>query len=176
MLTSKRNSGFTIVELIMTILILSIATAGVVGSLSYGLRYSADAMPRAKTVALAQAYFDEIMAKRYDETTPLGGLPACSVATIPCTDAAAFDDGEVRSSYDDVDDFHGLDERPPRNADGMAMTDYDEFRVQIAVRYPDATETAALGIGASTDAKLVSLTVTTPDGDAVTFGLLRANF
>jgi MSHA pilin protein MshD len=42
----------------------------------------------------------EILSRRFDELSPVGGIPACTVCSIP----AAFNDGESRTLYDDVDD------------------------------------------------------------------------
>ena len=168
--------GFTMVELILAMAIIAIATLAMTSALSFAISHQADAMPRAQMTALAQAYFDEIMAKRYDEQTPLGGLPACSASTSPCSASSAFDDGESRLLFDDVDDFHGLDEQPPLDAAGNPMTEYAAFRVQVSVTYPTALEQTSLGLTRTTDAKLVSLTVTTTDTKQMQFTLLRTNF
>lgn len=171
-----RAHGFTLVELIATIAILAIAAIGISSALAFAMRHQADSMTDAKVVALVQAYSDEIMAKRYDENTPLGGLPACSTATTPCSSAAAFDDGENRADYDDVDDFDGLDDAPPRQLDGTPLTDYASYRVQVNVRYPTPAQASTLGVASSTDAKIIDIVVSDGSGSQQTFSVVRANF
>jgi len=160
----------------MTIVIMAVASVGMISALSFALKHQSDSMPQAKMVALAQAYFDEIMAKRYDENAPIGGRPACSATTTACSLASAFDDGESRAQYDDLDDFHGLDEQPPLHADGTPMSAYAGFRVQVSVRYPTAGQIVTLGVATATDAKIVDIQVSTPTGTDLNFTLVRANF
>jgi MSHA pilin protein MshD len=167
--------GFTLIEVVVTMLIISIAALGVMYSLGLGLRHQSDALWQAKAVALAESYMEEILARRYDEQSPLGGEPPCST-TIACSAPGAFDDGESRAEFDDVDDYDGLVEQPPRDVSGNPRADYDSYRVAVTVAYPNPTQIASLGLDTGTDAKLVTVTVSTPEGGAMTFSALRGNF
>ena len=170
------DAGFSLVELVVTLLLLTIAAVAMTSSMGFAMRYQSDGLRNVKTLALAQAYAEEILARRFDERTPLGGVPACSASTTPCSPAGAFDDGESRAAYDDVDDYDGLDEAPPVDAAGNTLSGYDRYRVQISVAYADAAQVAALGLDDATDAKIVTLTITTPDGRSRNFPFVRANF
>jgi len=171
-----RVGGFTLIELIVTMLIISIAALGVTYSLGLGLRHQSDALWQAKAVALAEAYMEEVLARRYDEHAPSGGQPPCSPSTTACSAANAFNDGESRTEYDDVDDYDGLIEQPPRDADGSSRPDYASYRVAVTVAYADPSQIAALGLDAATDAKLVTIAVSTPESGSMTFAALRGNF
>ncbi len=150
----SRQQGLSLVELIATIVILSIALAGVAIGLSQGLNRSGEAIAELQAVALAQSYLDEILGKRYDEKTRNRGVPPCrdpSLSGVPaarrCTFESAFgpDAGETSVTYsrirwDDVDDYDGMDEgnggaNTMVDANGATRTDYDAFRVQVNVRY-----------------------------------------
>jgi MSHA pilin protein MshD len=168
--------GFTLIELIVTMLIISIAALGVTYSLSLGLRHQSDALWQAKTVALAEAYLEEILARRYDENSPSGGVPPCTPSSTACSAPGAFNDGEIRAEYDDVDDYDGLVEQPPRDVSGNPRPDYDSYRVAISVAYSNPAQIAALGLDSATDAKLVTVTVSTPEGGSMSFNALRGNF
>jgi MSHA pilin protein MshD len=74
--TASRECGFTLIELVVTMLIISIAALGVMYSLSLGLRHQSDAIWQPKAVALAGSYMEEILGRRYDEQSPSGGTPA----------------------------------------------------------------------------------------------------
>ena len=65
--------GATLVELVMTIVIISVAIAGVVGAFSLIAGRSADPLNQTRAVALAQLYIDEILARRFAEASPNGG-------------------------------------------------------------------------------------------------------
>ncbi len=168
--------GFTLVEMIVTILIIAIASVGITSSLSFALAHQSDGIWRTKAVALAQAYAEEIMARRFDENTPNGGLPACSTATVNCSTSANFDDGETRPEFDDVDDYDGLNDLPPVDAQGNVRTGYNNYRVQVAVAYPTGAQMTAFGLSTATDAKIVTLSVTAPGQAPMAFSLLRSNF
>ena len=166
--------GFTLVELVVTIAIMSIALLGVAYSLQFSAKYSADPLWQSKTVELVQSYANEIMARRFDEQTPIGGVPACT----SCTVAGSFgaDGGEVRSagnnSFDDVDDYHGVDDLPPLDAMGSLRPEYANYRVEVEVSYAGT----ALGLSSDDHAKEVTITVTPPGQSAMTFSVYRGNF
>lgn len=168
--------GFTLIELVVTMLIISIAALGVLYSLGLGLRHQSDSLWQAKAVALAQSYMEEILARRYDEHSPPGGPPPCSTTTTACSPFGAFGDGEPRAEFDDVDDYDGLIEQPPRDVYGNPRSDYDSYRVTVSVAYADAAQIASFGLDTGTDAKVVTVTVSTPEGGALTFSALRGNF
>lgn len=171
-----RASGFTLIELVVTMLIISIAALGVMYTLGLGLRHQSDALWQPKAVALAESYMEEILARRYDEQSPLGGVPPCSTTSTSCSASGAFNDGEIRSEFDDVDDYDGLTEQPPRDVYGNPRPDYDSYRVVVSVEYANGVQVAALGMDAVTDAKLVTVSVSTPEGGSMTFGAFRGNF
>lgn len=168
--------GFTLVELVLTMVIISIAVLGVMSSLSFAVSHQSDGLWQAKAVALAHSYFEEIDARRYDENTPNGGVPPCSVATVACSSAVNFDDGEARAAFDDVDDYDGLNDSPPLDPLGATRPGYERYRVEIDVAYVDAAQVIALGLDEASDAKLITVTVTPPNGAALTFAQLRGNY
>ncbi len=179
--------GVTLIEMVLTILILSIALVMISAVLSGGLGRSADTTQELRSVALAQSYLDEILGKRFDENSAPRGIPPCSGT---CTAEGSFgpDGGELREDYDDVDDYHGLDEgdgqvNPLQDAAGATRTGYDNFRVQVSVRYIDiGVEEASLGVAANDlddneDAKLITVTVSyTAAADGVSYSAYKANF
>ena len=168
--------GFTLVEAIITLMIVSIAVLAITSVLSFGVSRSADGLWQAKAVGLAESYIEQIMARRFDEQTPLGGVPACSATTVACTPVGAFDDGEPRADFDDVDDFHGVDDIPALDGDGAPIPGYERYRVEVDVTYPDAAQQAELGLTQADDAKIITVTVTAPAQRPMAFRVVKANF
>lgn len=160
--------GFTLVEIVVTIVILAIALVSVTSIVTLGITNSANTLLETRAIALAHAYLDEILGRRFDERSATGGLGPCydlppPAATGKCTAVANLgpDGGETsRDRYDDVDDYNGLAEgdgfTPIKDADGVTRSNYESFTVQVAVRY--AGTDAVLGLNA-TDAKLITVTV-----------------
>lgn len=173
---SVTAAGFSLVEMVVTILIISIAMVGISSSLAFGLRHQSDGIWRTKAVALAEAYFEEISARRYDENTPNGGVPACSPTTTSCSTSANFNDGEARGDFDDVDDYNGISDMPPQDATGAPRSGYNNYRVSVDVAYATAAQVTALGLADATDAKIVTIRVTPPGQQDMEFTLLRSNF
>ena len=152
----------------MAIVILSITLVVTLSVISNAVQQSADPLMQHKAVLISQAYFDEILTKPFAEDTPVGGVPASTSASV-CTLGS---NGESRIQYDDVDDYHLLDETPPRSQDDTPLTEYAGFRVQVNV----SCSGLALGFGNNYDAKLVTVTVDPPDVGTVTFAAYRGNY
>ncbi|MFT6915234.1 MAG: MSHA pilin protein MshD [Motiliproteus sp.] len=174
------SGGFTLVELIITIVILSISMLGMAYSLQFNVSHSGDSLWQTKTVALVQAYSDEILSKRYDHNTPLGGLPACdSPSAEPCSNTLGPESGEQRgdgnNTYSDVDDYHGLNEMPPLDAMGVIRSGYEGYRVKVSVSYASGAE---LDLNSDRQAKLIQISVTPPFSKErpVEFSLYRGNY
>ena len=172
---AAHSGGFTLVEAVVTMVILSIAALAMSQALGFAFVHSSDGLWQARTVALAEAYLEEAAARRFDESSPVGGVPPCSAVTVACS-AIGPDAGETRATFDDVDDYHGLSEAPPLDAQGNVRVAFASYRVDMTVRYLSAAEVTTLGLDATTDAKHVAVTIIPPGRSAQTFTQLRGNF
>ncbi|MEX0965244.1 MAG: type II secretion system protein [Pseudohongiellaceae bacterium] len=149
---NKKQKGVTMVELVLTIVILAIALTGISVMLSRGFNRSSDALIQLRAVSLAQAYLDEILGKRFDENSRNSGIPPCRGTTGPlgrrCSQETGTpqpevfgpDGSETRATYDDVDDYHNLSEgfgtgNDLEDAQGVLRTGYDNYTVNVSVRY-----------------------------------------
>lgn len=165
------ESGFSLIESILTIVIISISLVVLISAWSGAAKRSGDPFWHAKAAYLGQAYIEEILTKRYDENTPVGGLPACTTAT--CTAEASFgpEGSESRATFDDVDDYDGLSETPSENALGVVRDEYNSYQVEVNVSYagtdfsrPDRT------------LKLIEVLVTPPGETTQRFTVYRGNY
>ena len=62
-----RERGATLIELVISIVVIAIAASAVLGVLSSTVGRSADAMVLSQGVAIAEAYLEEISLKPYDD-------------------------------------------------------------------------------------------------------------
>ena len=85
----SRQSGFTLIELVISIVIISIALTGILLVMNRTSISSADPMIRTQVASIAQSYLEEIMLREY-------------------VDPDNNEVGEDRSSFDDVDDYNNL--------------------------------------------------------------------
>lgn len=167
--------GFSLIELIVTIVVTAIALTALSMGLLTASRNSVDPIVSMRAATLAQAYLDEILSKRFDEQNGNGGVTRCGEPSQPaCTVVMAAESGETRATFDDVDDYNGLNETPPADAFGVTQSNYDGFRVQVSVNYA-GNEFSGFGI-AQNSTKKITVTVTAPIGGQFVFAAHRGNF
>ena len=76
----EKTVGFTLIELVLTIVILGFSAMVIIPFFS-AIVHSPDPVLREKAIALAQAMMDEIVAKKWDKNTPVGGGPVVTGET-----------------------------------------------------------------------------------------------
>jgi MSHA pilin protein MshD len=185
----ESQKGVSLIEMIFVIIILSVALVGIATTISGGTSRSSDTLVEIQSIALAQAYLDEIVGKRFDEGNRASGIPPCrgtlaAGAARRCSEEPEVvvtserlfgpDGSEVRATYDDVDDYdglvEGLGESFPddtlKDANGADREGYDNYSVSIAVNYYDGAGTNVEYTGPTGeelddmyDAKLITVTV-----------------
>jgi MSHA pilin protein MshD len=101
--------GVTLIELVVSIVVIATAGSALLGTLSYLAGEGSDYLQQAQAQSIADSYLAEITGKSFAD--PGGG------------------DGEPRLLFDDVDDYNGLSE-PATNAAGAAPGNY---QVQVAL-------------------------------------------
>jgi MSHA pilin protein MshD len=150
-MSMRRQAGTTLIELVIAIVIVSIAVSAVLMIFSMNVGQSADPMIRHQAVAIAEAYLEEISLKPFAD--PGGG------------------DGEAsRDLYDDVDDYHGLVNVGARNQFDAALAGLGDYTVSVTV-----TQSALPSIAAS-DSYLINVTVTHAANINFTLSAYRPNF
>lgn len=89
-MTNQRHAGFSLIELIFFIVVVSIGLVGVLKVMDVGVASSADPMVRKQAQALAESVLQEVLQKAYTDPDP--GVTS----------------GEsTRATFDDVDDYNG---------------------------------------------------------------------
>lgn len=162
---SQRQSGVTLIELVITIVIVSVAIAGVVGGYSLVVGRSADTLYQSRTTALGQAYLDEILARRFGPGVGPGGNPPAS----GCNDTGTGG-GKDRSRYTNVNDYQGLEDSPPRLVSGGFGETYDGFSVEVTITC------AGSEVGVGDGAKRIDVMIQPPQGPDMTFTAYKGNF
>ncbi len=129
-------AGFTLIEIIVTIIITAIAFTSLLVWMVNANRHSVDPLLSTKAAELGQAYLEEILAKRFDENTSSGGVTRCTNSGAPlCSATLGAESGETRAQFDDVDDYHNVIDNGALNALGAPRANYTDFQVGISVSY-----------------------------------------
>ena len=119
MRNGKRQSGFTLIEAIMMIVVLGIAIPPLVYLYQQVSVRSVDHRYQMVALAYAQGMVDEIVSKPFEDAD----LATGSFGT---------EEG-ARASYDDIDDFDGWSQSPPQQINGTQMKDYGGFTRTVTV-------------------------------------------
>ena len=146
-IATRRQSqrGVSLIELLVSIVIVAIATSGVLGVLSMTSAASADPMLQHQAAAVAEAYLEEVLLKPFDD--PDGA------------------DGEAaRVDFDDIDDYDGLNDNGAHDQFDNAIAGLDAYDISV-----DVTGSAALAPVPATDALRIDVTVSR--GVAISFTL-----
>ncbi|MGI5310592.1 type IV pilus modification PilV family protein [Rheinheimera sp. WS51] len=182
----KLQQGVTLIELIIGIVVLAISLTLVTSVLGPLFIKSTDPWHQVRATELGQSLMNEILARSFDENSSRSGsLLRCNEAgALACTSQANFgpDGSETRLQFDDVDDFIAVNSL----ADALAYIDdagerekyYRNYQVSVAVRYATAAD-LSLSSGAAIGAeqlKVITLTVTTPNGEPIQFSALKGNW
>jgi len=171
--------GFTLIELIIGIVVLSIALAIVSTLIAPAEEKSADNVLQIKASELGQSLMNDITSRAFDDNSDMsGGLVRCGEpagGTNDCTAEADFgpeadEDPADRNTFDDVDDFNGFTDKVNSTGDAIDVG-YSQFTINVSVSYAGAD----LGL-TNTLAKRITVTVTTPLGTAIEFTSHKANF
>ncbi|MCQ4309992.1 prepilin-type N-terminal cleavage/methylation domain-containing protein [Pseudomonas stutzeri] len=117
----KRQQGMTLVELVISIVIIGIAAAALYSAMAAIIGRSADPMLRQQSLVIAEGYLEEILFQPYLDPTTLS------------SGNCAKTDGLLRERFDDVCDYAGLDDQGVRDATGAVVTALSAYRVQVSV-------------------------------------------
>ena len=146
-----KNQGFTLIELIVAMVVISVALAGVMSVINYTTLHSADPVLRHQAIAIAEAYMEEISLKNYADP-----------------DA----DGETdRALFDDVDDYNGLSDSGAVDQNGHAIAGLEKYSISVSVTPQNYGPAGNEGSGLK-----IAVTVIDPAGESLILTGYRANY
>lgn len=186
---SRRQFGMTLIELIMFIVIVGAALAGVLSVLDITARSSADPMVRKQMLAIAEAMLEEVQSQAFTWCDPDDPNAATATSSAGCTGgtngandestlplgpetaAAANGVAESRAAgsaapFDNISDYNGL-------ATGASATGTAGTAMPAGYNAAVTVAQAALGTVAAANALLITVTVTR-GSDSITLEGYRA--
>ncbi len=164
----RSQTGVTLVELIISIVVIALAVVGVMPLMSLTTRHSADPMIQHQAVAVAEAYLEEVLLLPFDE------FAASGTAEGPL----GFDAGEVtRDLFDDVNDYIAHTDAGARSLTnpGAVIPGLDQYTVNVVVQNDGNLGAGALAVP-NTSVELVTVRVTHPAGVNVVLAGYRTRY
>ncbi|MGK0499036.1 MAG: MSHA pilin protein MshD [Oceanicoccus sp.] len=188
----KDQQGFTLIEIVVTIVVIAISLTFLSSIFFASVGRSVEPILQIRAAEFSQALMDEILAKDFDENTPVGGVPACSTlgvaAATDCTaqNALGSDEGALpgsRSLFDDVDDYDAYCGAPVVVSDAFGVTpaNFERYSMSICVVYDgdrNGIDDEVDGVS-NVNAKLITVDVFPPSGanlDSIRISAYRGNF
>jgi MSHA pilin protein MshD len=188
----NKPTGFTLIELVIGIVVFSIALVLFSSLIVPQAIRSVDPIFQVRATELGQSLINEIASKSFDEKSDrTGGSTLCSQTIAPlCTtsdDFGAEEGFSNRQNFNDVDDYNGLSESDGgiKNTlnENVTVGDanlYQGFSASVIVFYDDDMD----GINDAIDGggnyigktKLVNVTITTPNNEEILFSTFRSNY
>jgi MSHA pilin protein MshD len=110
----QQQAGATLVELIVSIVIISTAIAGVLGIVNVTVLHSADPIVQQQAIAIAESYIEEITA-------------------LPVNDPDGVDGETDRDLFDNVNDYDALSDTGVVDQNGNAIAELDNYNVSVVI-------------------------------------------
>jgi MSHA pilin protein MshD len=151
-----RQKGITLIELIIFIVIIGVAMAGIVTAINFNVRHSADPVVKKQALAIAESMLEEIMLQNFSD--PDGGANVVETS---------------RDLYDDIDDYDNYSRNGISSIDAPSTTitgleDYD-----VSVQIDSAADLNGIDGG---KAKRITVTVTGPLDTTVLLESYRTDY
>ena len=169
-LTSPRipfNTGFTLLEVLITVVVLSIAATSIMGVYVNSVRTSADPMIQQQAVSIAEAYMEEILLKQFCHNPDPNPLVHCTLET------SGAEAGEVRSTYNDIRDYNDLGTTSVQDQNGNAVAGLTAYSVTVVV---GGRALAGGSTIPSSAAMRIDVTVSHPAIDPITISGFRTDY
>lgn len=132
------DRGFTLIELVISIVIISVGLTGCIFALTTASRYSADPMIKQQASSIAKSYMEEIISKEFPTTVPCGAPP-----------------GGGRTTYTNICDYHGLNNIGVKNQNDQPVAALSAYNVTVNID----TSGAILG-GLTSGTELIRIDIT----------------
>lgn len=159
-MSSKHSSGFTLIEMVIAIVIISVGLAGVLMAFNVAVKSSADPLVHKQMLSVAEEMMEEVLLKPFaaNGTAPTNSSASCGGALAS------------RAAFDDVADYDNYQTTGICDIDGVAVAGLETYSVQVTI---DAAATLG-AIGGSSVMKVI--VVVSHGADSITLVGWRTNY
>jgi type II secretory pathway pseudopilin PulG len=159
---ARGRAAFTLIEVTMSTMVVGLMLVAALGALGATARVRHVQSVRQRGETLARSLLSEIMAAAYEDPELPGGMG------LEAGEASA-----TRQDWDDVDDYHGWNEAPPRDRAGASLAGYEGWTLAATVEHVRADDPAVVA-SAPQGLKRITVTVSEPGGRPLAQVGLRA--
>lgn len=124
--------GFILVEASVTYVVLALALVALMPLFILSIRAAKNARRVAVATHLSVELLEEVRLRRFDEATP---TPSAAIATPGALGLDAGETAADKAGFDDIDDFNGWSEAPPKDPVGRVLGAFPSYSRSVTVRY-----------------------------------------
>jgi len=178
----RAHRGVTLVELIVFIVIVGVAMAGLFAAFNTITAASADPQARKQVLAIAESLMEEVQLMPFTHCDPddanaaTAGIGGCAIAANNEDLVMGPEGGETRYAapqFDNVSDYHGAPIGPGiRDIQGNSIAGLEAYSATITITRAGA----ALGLALDEDALKISIQVNHPSGVSMTLEGYRTRY
>jgi len=176
-----RQAGISLIELIIFIVIISVALVGILLVMNQTTMHSGDALLRKQSLAIAESLLEEVELMPFTWCDPDDPSAVSATSYAGCTASqqnansypAAETRGSLTSPLDNVVDYSNYTMSPIQDINGVAVSGLTGYSAHVAITH---VGTSYLGV-ADNDAGLqITVTVTAPNGTQLQLDGYRARY
>lgn len=172
---NRKTRGFTLIELVLTIVILSLGVTAFTALINQTVSRSADPMVISQANAIAQSYLEEIIPANFCDPDLSSNCPVnCAALCNVCASAFVSNLLETRAIFDDVCDYNFLPDNTVRNRFGTAIGTLSDYSVTVLV--DDVGETLNTLSSNNGQVVRINVNVTHANGADVSISGYKTNF
>ena len=166
------TGGFTLIEVLVTIVVVSFAATSIMGVFVNTVKTSADPLIQQQAIAIAEAYMEEIQSKKFcQDVAPPMIAPPPQVIPVCLTETGGSEGGESRSTFNDIQDYNDAAvDGVVKDQNDVAIAGLGGYTIAVTV------SAAALGGIAAGDAMRIDITVSHAAIDSITLSGFRTNY
>ncbi len=154
-----KQQGFTLLEVLVTIVVIAITATTLLGVYSSVVGRSSDPIIEQQAIAIAEAYLEEIQLQSFED--PEGG------------ETNGSEEGANRAQFDDVQDYNDASvDGAVEDQNGTAITQLAAYTVTVTVGF-EALDSITQ---ASSNALRIDVSVDHPAIDPITLSGFRTNY
>jgi type II secretory pathway pseudopilin PulG len=146
----KLRRGISLVEVTISMVIVSIMSMGVIQMTGVSARTRALSTDRVRGLALANDLLAEIQTRHWAD--PDSGVGSFGVRVDEY-------DGTTRTAYNDIDDYDGWEQSPPLQINGDPVPGFEGWTRSVSVEYALVSGTDVVTSGSFETGKLITVTV-----------------
>ncbi|MFN7085120.1 MAG: prepilin-type N-terminal cleavage/methylation domain-containing protein [Burkholderiales bacterium] len=183
--------GLTLVELIVSIVIIGVGVAGIVLVFNTTVRASVDPLLQKQALAVAEALLEEVQLMPYTYCDPDDTNAETALGADDCSggsggpnnesrDPLGAESGETRTGavtpFDNVSDYHGFGLSGITDIVGNAIQGLEGYSAQITVTKQGVAAVGAVAEIPDSEALLITVTVTGPGDTSVRLDGYRTRY